>query len=95
MTASNASELLERGRRQVMLGVGLVMGAVVLAGLTAVVLAVLGQRTAGIAVGVVGAVFILAGLVVQGQGVAKLKAGKALNDAKPGTQPGTQPETRA
>ncbi len=82
VSGPNTNALLEAGRKQVMLGVGLVMGAVVLAGLTAVVLAVLGQRTAGIAVGVAGAACILAGLLVQGRGMAKLKAGKAQLEAR-------------
>lgn len=78
----NTNPLLESGRKQVMLGVGLVMGAVVLAGLTAVALALLGQKTAGMWVGAVGGLAIIAGLVVQGQGMAKLKAGKAELEAR-------------
>ena len=85
MTA-NTNALLEAGRKQFMLGLGLVMGAVVMAGLTAVVLAVVGQRTPGMIVGAVGAVAIIAGLVIQAQGMAKLKAGKAELGAKTGAR---------
>lgn len=64
-----------RGRQQVMLGVGLVMGACVMGGLTAIVLAVMGMRTPGIVVGVVAGVVIVAGIAIQMQGVRLLKAG--------------------
>lgn len=64
-----------RGRQQVMLGVGLVMGACVIGGLTAIVLAVIGLRTPGMIVGVCAGAVIVAGIAIQMKGVRLLKAG--------------------
>ena len=56
-----------------MAGVMLIMGACIFGGLTAVVLAALGQRTAAIAVAVVAAIAIAAGFAVQASALRKLK----------------------
>jgi uncharacterized membrane protein (GlpM family) len=60
-----------------MAGVGLVMLGCVFGGLMAIVLHLLGQRTAAIAVGVVALAPVLAGIVLQVTGAGAIRGGPA------------------
>lgn len=63
----------EKAKRQMMMGVMLVMGACVFGGLTAVVLVALGQREAAGAVAIVAGLTIVGGVVIQVAGFRKMK----------------------
>jgi hypothetical protein len=63
-------------RKQVMTGLALVMGGVVFGGLLAVVLHLIGQRTAAMATGSAAVIPIVWGVLMQVQGARKLRGGK-------------------
>jgi hypothetical protein len=65
---------LQKARTQMMMGAMLVMGACVFGGLTAVVLAAIGQRTGAGIVGGLAGLLVFVGVVVQVIAMRKLKA---------------------
>lgn len=74
MSASQeATTALAAAQRQVMIGVALVMGGCVLGGVTAIALHLMGLRTAAIVMVVVAALDVVVGVVVQANGMRRLK----------------------
>jgi hypothetical protein len=65
---------LQKARTQMMMGAMLVMGACVFGGLTAVVLAAIGQRTGAGIVGGLAGLLVFVGVVIQVIAMRKLKA---------------------
>jgi uncharacterized membrane protein (GlpM family) len=62
-----------KAQRKVMAGVGLVMLGCVFGGLMAILLHVLGQRTAALAVGLVALAPVVAGIVLQVSGATEIR----------------------